>query len=44
MNTFIFLNLRVARVSFVYESFECKIFLAFDTASLLVCNKLRTDQ
>ena len=42
-NAFIRLNLRVARENFVWEVFECKKCLIFDTDRLLVFTKLRTD-
>ena len=41
--SFILLNLRVARVNFVYEGFECKNCFTFDTGWLLALTKLCTD-
>ena len=39
----ILLNFRAAKVIFVYESFECKNRLTFDTDNLLAFAKLRTE-
>ena len=42
-NDFILLILRVARVNFVYEGFQCKNCLTFDSGRLLAFTKLGTD-
>ena len=42
-NAFILLNLRKARVNFVYEVFECKNCFTVDTDRLLAFTKLRKD-
>ena len=39
----ILLNFCAARIIFVYESFECKNCLTFDTGILLAFAKLRTE-
>ena len=42
-NALIGLNLRVASVNFVQESFECKNCLTFETGSLLAFARFRTE-
>ena len=39
----ILLNFRTTKVNFVYESFECRNCLTFDTGNLLAFAKLRTE-
>ena len=41
-NAFTHLKLRVPRVNFLYEIFQCKGFITFDTGRLLVSTTLRT--
>ena len=41
--TLVLLNFRVAKLNFVYEAFEYKNCLTFDTGNLLAFAKLRTE-
>ena len=39
----IFLNFLLAKLNFVYETFQCKNCLTFDAGNLLAFAKLRTE-